>query len=94
MPTHQYTLNLRWTGNTGSGTSTYSKYSRNHEVYAPDKAVLLGSSDPSFRGDPSRYNPEELLVSSLSQCHLLWYLHLCTNEGVIVTAYEDSPLAG
>jgi organic hydroperoxide reductase OsmC/OhrA len=92
MPTHHYTAHIRWTGNSDAGTRDYRAYSRNHEISAAGKPVVPGSSDPAFRGDPGRYNPEELLVVSLSQCHMLWYLHLCTNEGVVVTAYEDSPV--
>lgn len=80
---------MRWTGNLGSGTSGYTDYSRNHRYQAPGKPEIPGSSDPSFRGDPSRYNPEELLVASLSSCHMLWYLHLCAVNGIVVTHYED-----
>jgi len=89
---HRYELAVRWTGNNGTGTSAYSAYSRNHEVAASRKPVIVGSSDPAFRGDRSRYNPEELLVASLSTCHMLWYLHLCADGGVVVTSYEDAPL--
>lgn len=86
---HSYHINLRWTGNTGTGTSGYRAYERAHEISLPDKAPILGSSDPAFRGDAARYNPEELLVGSLSACHMLWYLHLCADHGIVVTAYED-----
>src|SRR5690606_27089247 len=74
---HAYELAVEWTGNLGTGTSAYTAYSRNHRIVAPARPPLLCSSDPSFRGDPSRYSPEELLVASLSSCHMLWYLHLC-----------------
>ncbi len=80
---------LDWTGNKGKGTSAYSAYSRNHVIRVNGKTEIAASSDPSFRGDISRYNPEELLVASLSSCHMLWYLHLCSEAGVIVTAYSD-----
>ncbi|MDT7585083.1 MAG: hypothetical protein QOE32_2633, partial [Pseudonocardiales bacterium] len=68
---HRYTVEVTWTGNTGTGTSGYRDFSRDHEVRGDGKPVLPGSSDPAFRGDPGRYNPEELLVAALSQCHLL-----------------------
>jgi organic hydroperoxide reductase OsmC/OhrA/alkylhydroperoxidase family enzyme len=87
--THTYAVTLRWAGNTGSGTSAYRAYSRDHELSAPDKPPIPGSSDPKFRGDPRRWSPEELLVASLSACHQLWYLHLCADAGVVVLAYED-----
>lgn len=86
---HRYSVHLTWTGNTGTGTSSYREYKRDHELASPGKAVISGSSDPHFRGDRSRWNPEELLVASLSACHQLWYLHLCADAGVVVTAYED-----
>lgn len=86
---HHYQSTVRWTGNTGTGTSTYHSYSRNHIVEVNGKPDILGSSDPSFRGDPNRHNPEELLLASLSSCHLLWYLHLCSQAGVIVEDYTD-----
>ncbi|MGA8015273.1 MAG: OsmC family protein [Candidatus Dormiibacterota bacterium] len=88
---HRYRLSVTWTGNRGEGTRSYTAYSRDHEVSAEGKAALLGSSDPAFRGDPTRWSPEELLVAALSQCHMLWYLHLCSAAGIVVTAYEDSP---
>jgi organic hydroperoxide reductase OsmC/OhrA len=89
---HTYQLSLSWTGNVGPGTSDYRAYERTHEVTAAQKPTILGSSDPAFRGDPRRWNPEELLVASLSQCHLLAYLHLAASAGVVVTAYTDTPV--
>lgn len=87
--THSYRTDLVWTGNLGSGTSSYRSYGRTHEVSAPGVPVLLGSSDPAFRGDAARWNPELLLLAALSQCHMLSYLHLCAVNGVTVTAYTD-----
>jgi organic hydroperoxide reductase OsmC/OhrA len=86
---HHYSTRVRWTGNTGSGTSDYRAYERSHEITVDGKPIIAGSSDPAFRGDAARYNPEELLVSSLSACHMLWYLHLCADAGVVVTDYSD-----
>lgn len=86
---HRYQAAVRWIGNTGQGTAGYRAYSRDHVIEAAGKPPLPGSSDPHFRGDASRWNPEELLVASLSTCHQLWYLHLCADAGVVVTAYED-----
>lgn len=87
--THSYATTVTWTGNKGTGTSGYRDFSRDHEISADGKPVLLGSSDPAFRGDPSRYNPEELLVAALSECHMLWFLHLAATSGVVVTEYVD-----
>jgi organic hydroperoxide reductase OsmC/OhrA len=86
---HHYSTLVRWTGDAGTGTSGYLAYRRDHVIEGPGKAAILGSSDPAFRGDASRWNPEELLVASLSACHQLWYLHLCSDTGVIIRAYED-----
>ncbi|HVN01629.1 MAG TPA: OsmC family protein [Caulobacteraceae bacterium] len=91
MKRHTYAVELAWTGNQGSGTSGYRAFSRDHELRAPGKTPIAGSSDPHFRGDASRWNPEEMLVASLSACHQLWYLHLAAVGGVVVTAYEDHP---
>lgn len=88
---HAYRTTVRWTGDRGTGTSGYRDYDRAHEISAPGKAsVLSGSADPSFRGDPSAWNPEELLLASLSACHMLWYLGLCAAAGVAVTGYVDA----
>ncbi len=86
---HKYSVNVVWTGNTGSGTSDYRSYLRDHEINVAGKSPIDGSADPKFRGNPARYNPEELLVASLSTCHMLWYLHLCADAGVVVVSYED-----
>src|SRR5580704_19047056 len=86
---HTYSVSLVWTGNTGKGTVDYRSYARDHEIYAPGKPPIYGSADPKFRGDAARYNPEELLVSALSTCHMLWYLHLCADAGIVVVSYED-----
>ncbi|HVC05803.1 MAG TPA: OsmC family protein [Candidatus Acidoferrales bacterium] len=89
--THTYAVTLTWTGNTGTGTSGYGAFDRSSEVTAGDKATLLASADPAFRGAPERWNPEELLIASLSQCHMLWYLVLCAKDGIVVTHYVDHP---
>jgi organic hydroperoxide reductase OsmC/OhrA len=86
---HHYQVGLEWTGNLGPGTSAYGAFSRNHELRSPGQGVIAGSSDPAFRGDAARWNPEQLLVAALAACHQLWYLHLCAEAGVVVTAYED-----
>jgi organic hydroperoxide reductase OsmC/OhrA len=86
---HTYDTVVTWTGNRGTGTSGYRHYDRAHEVTADGPATIPGSSDPAFRGDPARWNPEQLLVAALSQCHMLQYLHLCADAGVVVTSYVD-----
>lgn len=87
---HSYNVNVLWTGNLGEGTSNYRAYKRDHEINALGKPSVLASSDPAFRGDKTRYNPEELLVAALSSCHMLSYLHMCANAGIVVIEYKDN----
>ncbi len=87
---HSYFATVEWTGNTGSGTSSPRSYERRHDIRVEGKPVIAGSSDPAFRGDPMRHNPEDLLVASVAACHMLWFLGLCAAAGVMVTAYSDS----
>ena len=86
---HRYHSTVVWTGNTGAGTESYKAYERAHVISADGKADIAGSSDKSFRGDAGRWNPEELLVASASTCHMLWYLHLCAVNDVVVLDYRD-----
>ena len=91
MKEHHYTIQLKWTGNQGTGTSNYKNYSREHNVRVKGKVKIPCSSDPAFRGDDTRYNPEELFLASIANCHMLWYLHLCAVNGVIIIDYKDNP---
>jgi organic hydroperoxide reductase OsmC/OhrA len=86
---HTYEVSVAWTGNQGSGTSGYRDYGRDHQVAAEGRQPIEASSEPLFRGDPARWNPELELTAALSQCHMLWYLHLCAVSGVVVTSYAD-----
>src|SRR5579859_7521803 len=88
---HRYAVAVEWSGNRGTGTSSYRAYDRDHVATAAGKPAIPGSSDPAFRGDGTRWSPEELLVVSLSQCHMLWYLHLAAAAGIAVLAYRDAP---
>ena len=92
MNIHTYTTDVIWTGNSGSGTRNYHSYSRSHQIKTKGKPVILGISDPSFIGDASKYNPEEFFLASLSSCHMLWYLHLCSENDIVVTSYRDEPI--
>ncbi len=88
-PVHTYDVTVTWTGDDGEGTASYRGYRRDHVVAAEGRPDLVGSADPTFRGDANRWNPEQLLVAALSQCHMLWYLHLCATNDVVVTGYVD-----
>ena len=90
---HRYETTLQWTGNTGAGTTSYRSYERAYDVSAPGTPMLKGSADRAFRGDPTRWNPENLLVASLSACHLLSFLHRAAVAGVNVVAYTDDASA-
>jgi organic hydroperoxide reductase OsmC/OhrA len=89
---HDYGATIVWTGDRGQGTNEYRGYDRTWEVRTPGKPVIRCSNDPLLGGDPSRPNPEDLLLASLSACHMLWYLHLACNAGIVVMAYEDAPV--
>ncbi len=86
---HHYSLEVEWTGNLGAGTKDYRSYERNHVIRVDNKVVIDGSSDPAFRGDKQKHTPEELFVASIASCHMLWYLHLCSDAGVTVVKYTD-----
>ena len=87
---HHYNATIVWTGNNGTGTDNYKSYERSHKIIIENKSDILCSSDPAFRGDKTKHNPEELLLSVVSSCHMLWYLHLCSEAGVVVLDYTDS----
>jgi organic hydroperoxide reductase OsmC/OhrA len=89
---HHYAIRTEWTGNLGQGTANYRAYARDHVISAAGKPDLAGSSDPAFRGDAARWNPEDLLVASLSSCHMLWYLHLCAEAKITLLAYRDDAI--
>jgi organic hydroperoxide reductase OsmC/OhrA len=86
---HSYRVTVEWTGNRGPGTPNHSGYGREHTIGAGAKPPIAGSSDPAFRGDPARWNPEDLLLASVSTCHQLWYLGLCAKAGISVASYRD-----
>ena len=93
MKRHNYEIKVKWTGNEGKGTLNYKSYNRNHKIIIRGKYdAINGSSDPSFLGDKTRYNPEELFISSLSACHMLWYLHLCSVHNIVVNEYFDNAI--
>jgi organic hydroperoxide reductase OsmC/OhrA len=93
MKQHHYYTKLQWTGNTGKGTETYRGYERSHSISVEGKPIIHVSSDPSFRGDKLKYNPEEMFLASLSSCHMLWFLHFCSAATVVVLEYEDDATA-
>jgi organic hydroperoxide reductase OsmC/OhrA len=88
--THEFKTQTEWTGNTGEGTTTYEGYNREYTISSEGKENILGSSAAGFRGDVSKFNPEDLFIASLSSCHMLWYLHLCADNGIKVISYIDS----
>jgi organic hydroperoxide reductase OsmC/OhrA len=86
---HLYPLKITWTGNSGVGTVKYDAYTRNFTIENEKKEILHCSADAPFLGDNTKYNPEDMMVASISSCHMLWYLHLCADAGIIVTSYTD-----
>lgn len=93
MKQHHYQTTIIWQGNLGQGTKSYTSYGRDFVIQADNKAEILASADPAFRGDKHKWNPEELLLASISSCHQLWYLHLCAVNDIIVEDYQDTATA-
>ena len=89
---HDYAARVQWTGNRGDGTRTYRGYDRTWDIATPGKPVIHCSNDPLLGGNPALPNPEDLLLASLSACHMLWYLHLASEAGIVVTSYQDDPV--
>lgn len=90
---HEYVSAVVWTGNRGQGTAAYRGYDRTWDVTEPGKPVIHCSNDPLLGGDPGKMNPEDMLLSALAACHMLWYLHYAADAGIVVTAYADTPVA-
>ena len=93
MKIHHYTQSVCWTGNRGEGTTNYTAYQRDYSIDINGKEPQLGSAYPAFRGDGSKINPEDMLLSAISSCHMLWFLHLCADAGITVVEYLDKPEA-
>jgi organic hydroperoxide reductase OsmC/OhrA len=89
---HDYQSRVVWTGNRGEGTAHYRAYDRTWDIAVPGKPLVHCSNDPLIGGDPAKMNPEDLLLSALAACHMLWFLHFASDAGIVVTAYEDSPI--
>ena len=90
---HEYTATITWTGNRGQGTASYRAYGRNHEIEIVGKPTIAGSADAAFLGEANRWNPEDMLLSSISTCHMLWFLHLASDAGWVVESYRDTATA-
>jgi organic hydroperoxide reductase OsmC/OhrA len=88
----EFKSRIQWTGNRGTGTSAYRAYARTWDIEVPGKAVIHCSNDPDLGGDPSLMNPEDLLLSAVSGCHMLWYLHLASDNNICVLSYRDEPV--
>ncbi|RYG13793.1 MAG: OsmC family peroxiredoxin [Burkholderiales bacterium] len=89
---HEYTSRIVWTGNRGSGTRTYRGYDRTWDIATAGKEAVHCSNDPLLGGDAGKHNPEDLLLSALASCHMLWYLHLASSAGIVVSSYQDEPV--
>ena len=89
MTEHSFAVSVSWTGNKGTGTSGYKDYGREHVMSIPGKEPIAGSADKAFHGDRSRWNPEEMLIAALSQCHMLSFLHVASAAGIVIQKYSD-----
>lgn len=93
MKAHHYQSLIKWTGNKGKGTKSYTSYERSYDIIIEKKPTLKGSADPAFRGDAELHNPEDLFLASISSCHMLWYLHFCSVNKITVIDYQDKATA-
>lgn len=89
---HDFDAKIRWTGNQGRGTEHYKAYTRDWTLESPGKPPVACSNDPMLGGNPELYNPEDMLIAALSSCHMLWFLHLASDAGLIVQSYTDTPV--
>lgn len=83
---HAYRTSLKWQAGSGEGTKSYKSYTREHVIGGGNRQPLVATS--AFHSS-THYNPEELLIAALSSCHMLWYLHLCSENGITVVEYTD-----
>ena len=88
--THHYNVTTVWNGNLGEGTKTIRSYDRSHSVSITGKPELQLTTDNPAVGDQSKLNPEDLLLTAISSCHMLSYLYVCALEGIIITEYTDN----
>ncbi|HEX4044742.1 MAG TPA: OsmC family protein [Gammaproteobacteria bacterium] len=86
---HPYQVVVSWSGARHGTTTSYTAYSREFTISNKGKQDILGSADKMFRGDPNLYNPEDLFISTIASCHLLWYLHLCAEKSIHIMSYID-----
>ncbi|WP_296618720.1 OsmC family protein [Marivirga sp.] len=93
MKSHNYKSIIKWTGNKGKGTTSYTSYERSYDIIIENKPTIKGSSDPAFHGNSELHNPEDLFLASISSCHMLWYLHLCSENQITVIDYQDNASA-
>ncbi|ADG98726.1 OsmC family protein [Segniliparus rotundus DSM 44985] len=90
MATHEFQTRLEWSGSTAGD---YREYSRSHTAANPPaRAELRLSSAPEYVGDAGLLNPEQLLVTAASSCHMLSFLALANRKKIDVRAYQDDAL--
>lgn len=87
---HSFAVSVEWTGNRGGGTADYKAYSRDNLISVEGKPPIEGSAAKAFHGDAARWNPEETLIAALSECHMLSYLYVATQNGIVVESYTDT----
>lgn len=84
---------MSWDGASRHGLEFRDRTKRRHTISHPEKPDIDGSAAPAFHGETTRWNPEELLLAALSQCHMLTFFYLAHEEGLEVVDYEDTPEA-
>lgn len=87
---HLFKATLNWSSNKKQEETISKFYNKSHQIKIEGKPVLDISAAKAFKGDPSLYNPEDLLLSSLVSCHMMSYLYVCSQNGIEVLEYSDN----
>jgi organic hydroperoxide reductase OsmC/OhrA len=84
---NKFNVGLTWLSQ--NKNFTYNEYSREYTIHAEGKPELIGTAAPEYKGSHEHYNPEDMLIASLSACHMLSYLALAANSKIQVLSYQD-----
>ena len=86
-----YTAQVLWSR--GEQKFTDGRYSRKYVLRFDGGIEVPGSASPHVVPLPysaaDAIDPEEAFVSSLSSCHMLWFLSIAAKQGFVVERYHD-----
>ncbi len=82
----QFKVQAKWSSKNALDVSINGK---THQVFIDDKSPLTVSAAKAFKGDETKYNPEDLLLSALASCHMMSYFYVCAQNGIELIDYKD-----